>query len=511
MKTTTILIFAYTLVVARVYAAVEADLVSSLPGYEGALPSNHYSGYISTGKLSGVAGQLHYWFIESTNDPANDPVVLWLNGGPGSSSLIGLLTENGQVHTNDESLTEPINGIPQVFYNPYNWATTANMLYLESPKGVGFSYCEEATSSSECVNTDESTAQDAYEFLVNFFNAYPEYKANKFYMTGESYAGIYIPMLMSQIDDDYYEANINLVGSAIGNGCWGNTVGTCSFSSPEAQQISADFFYGHGFYSQELRKEIVKSCGDWSRLSPRCLKALAKMEDEMGNFNTYNIYDECGKDQRRRKLSDRKITTDHSAPPTDGGDGDGNGNDLDQYEGVVAKWRQILSQKTVSVSTSESMTLNAGYGQALNDYACGGETAMSVWLDEPSVIEALHVKAGTVGMKYTKTADDLRPLYSELINKYQILIYSGDVDGCVPYVGSEAWTAGLNFTVIDKWHQWLAKDDQAEGGNIHKGGYAITYDKFQFVTINGAGHMVPEFQPNFALNMFKKFIAGDIF
>ena len=202
---------------------------------------------IPTGTLSGVKGNLHYWLIESTNNPSNDPIVLWLNGGPGSSSLIGLLTENGQIVTNDDSLTNEVDGVPQVFPNPYAWTTMANMLYLESPKGVGFSYCEGATKSSDCVNTDESTAQDAYEFLTNFFNAYPEYKSNKFYITGESYAGIYIPMLIQQIDADPMGAKMNFVGAAIGNGCWGNTVGTCAFSSAEAQQISADFYFGHGY------------------------------------------------------------------------------------------------------------------------------------------------------------------------------------------------------------------------------------------------------------------------
>jgi carboxypeptidase C (cathepsin A) len=201
---------------------------------------------IPTGTLSGVKGQLHYWLIESTKNPSTDPIVLWLNGGPGSSSLIGLLTENGQIVTNDDSLTNEIDGVPQLFLNPYSWSNFANILYLESPKGVGFSYCEGATKSSECVNTDESTAQDAYEFLANFFNAFPEYKSNKFYITGESYAGIYIPMMVQQIDEDPMGAKINFIGAAIGNGCWGNTVGTCAFSSPEAQQISADFYYGHG-------------------------------------------------------------------------------------------------------------------------------------------------------------------------------------------------------------------------------------------------------------------------
>lgn len=166
--------------------------------------------------MSSSPGQLHYWLIESTNNPSTDPIVLWLNGGPGSSSLIGLLTENGQIVTNDNSLTEEIDGIPQVFLNPYTWSSVANVLYLESPKGVGFSYCEGVKSSSQCVNTDESTAQDAYEFLVNFFSAFPEYKTNKFYITGESYAGIYIPMLIDQIDKDVLGGKINLIGAAIG-------------------------------------------------------------------------------------------------------------------------------------------------------------------------------------------------------------------------------------------------------------------------------------------------------
>ena len=93
---------------------MESDKVTSLPGYKGELPSTHYSGYLPVGELSKSPGQLHYWFIESESSPSEDPVVLWLNGGPGSSSLIGLLTENGQIVTNDNSLTSPIDGVPQV-------------------------------------------------------------------------------------------------------------------------------------------------------------------------------------------------------------------------------------------------------------------------------------------------------------------------------------------------------------------------------------------------------------
>jgi len=462
--------------------SIDSDRITSLPGYVGTLPTTHYSGLIPVGKLSGVAGHLHYWFIESEGNPSTDPVVLWLNGGPGSSSLIGLLTENGQIMTNDESLTNPIDGVPQVFYNKYGWTTKANMLYLESPKGVGFSYCDNARLPTQCVNTDESTAQDAYEFLVNWYAAFPEYSSNKFYITGESYAGIYIPMMMDQIAQNPLKANINLVGAAIGNGCWGNSVGTCAFTSPEAQRISADFYYGHGMYSQTLRSEIYASCGDFSTLSPACVKSLGKMNSEMGNFNIYNIYDECGSDQRRALRG--------SSMP-------------------LGQIYQHLDEKTVLVTPRQSFKISAGYSEALNDYQCGAETAMDAWLAEPSVIAALHVKANTVGMQYTKTAADVRPLYSSLINTYQMLIYSGDTDGCVPFVGSEYWTRNLNFTLVKDWHQWLGQPDDVH--SVHKAGYAVTYDKFQFITINGAGHMVPQYQPGFALTMFEKFLANEVF
>jgi serine carboxypeptidase-like clade 1 len=382
---------------------------------------------IPVGKLSGTAGHLHYWLIESTNNPSTDPIVLWLNGGPGSSSLIGLLTENGQISTSDASLTEPINGVPQVFVNDFAWTTLANVLYLESPKGVGFSYCDNATKSSQCVNTDESTAQDAYEFLVNFFASYPEYKNNKFYITGESYAGIYIPMLMDQIRQDSLGAKLNLVGAAIGNGCWGNTVGTCAFSSAQAQQITADFYFGHGMYSQALRAEIDAACGDFKSLNARCVAKLSEMEKQAGQFDIYNIYDECGQDERRRLMH------------------------ADSSFKTFADVRAQLSKSEVTVETHQSFSVSAGYSQALNDYSCGAETAMDAWLANPEVVSALHVKAGTVGMQYQKTATDLLPLYKDLISQYQVLIYSGDTDGCVPYVGTENWTRNLGYNVTADW------------------------------------------------------------
>ena len=174
-------------------AAIEEHLVTSLPGYDGDLPSKHYSGYLPVGSTSGVPGFIHYWLILSENDPTNDPLVYWTNGGPGGSGIqAGLLTEMGQVHVNDDSFPEDGDNSTglKVFYNPYSWSQVANTIYVSQPKGVGFSYCADSVEEKDCINNDQTSAQDAYDFFIAFFDAYPEFKTNDFYLTAESYGGI---------------------------------------------------------------------------------------------------------------------------------------------------------------------------------------------------------------------------------------------------------------------------------------------------------------------------------
>ena len=88
-----------------------------------------YSGYID---LSTGAKHLFYWAFESRNDPATDPVILWMTGGPGCSSEVALFGENGPC-----SVTPSGN---DTLTNPYSWNSKASVIYIDQPAGTGFSY-----------------------------------------------------------------------------------------------------------------------------------------------------------------------------------------------------------------------------------------------------------------------------------------------------------------------------------------------------------------------------------
>lgn len=158
-----------------------------------------YSGY-----LDDEANDKHlfYWFFESRNDPKKDPVILWLNGGPGCSSLTGLLFELGPGSINDKI---------EIVNNPHAWNNNASVIFLDQPVNVGYSY------SGSSVSNTVAAGKDVYALLTLFFHQFPEYAHQDFHIAGESYAGHYIPVFASEILS-HKRRNINLKSVLIGNG-----------------------------------------------------------------------------------------------------------------------------------------------------------------------------------------------------------------------------------------------------------------------------------------------------
>ncbi|KAH7267208.1 Alpha/Beta hydrolase protein [Fusarium redolens] len=158
-----------------------------------------YSGYLDNEEED---KHLFYWFFESRNDPKNDPVVLWLNGGPGCSSLTGLFLELGPASINKK--IELVN-------NPESWNNNASVIFLDQPVNVGYSY------SGGSVSNTVAAGKDIYALLTLFFHQFPEYAKQDFHIAGESYAGHYIPVFANEILS-HDDRNINLKSVLIGNG-----------------------------------------------------------------------------------------------------------------------------------------------------------------------------------------------------------------------------------------------------------------------------------------------------
>ncbi|CAN1811733.1 Serine carboxypeptidase 24 [Linum perenne] len=252
----------------------EHDRISSLPG-QPPVKFSQFSGYVTVNEEHGRA--LFYWLTEATSSSNNKPLVLWLNGGPGCSSVAyGGSEEIGPFRINKTTSS--------LFLNKYSWNTEANILFLESPAGVGFSYTN--TTSNLQDSGDARTSQDALVFMLRWMSRFPQYKFRDFYIAGESYAGHYVPQLAKKIHN-YNKAHskpiINLKGIMLGNAVTDNYydgIGTVTY------------WWTHSMISDRSYKSILDHCdfGE-DKTSTKCDNAVSyAMNREFGNIDQYSIY-----------------------------------------------------------------------------------------------------------------------------------------------------------------------------------------------------------------------------
>ncbi|KAF5448303.1 hypothetical protein F2P56_028851, partial [Juglans regia] len=186
--------------------------IDTLPGFPGKLPFKLETGYIGVGELDEV--QLFYYFIESERNPKDDPLVLWLTGGPGCSGLSGLLFEIGPF-TFDYANSS--GNKPTLELNPYSWTKIANIIFLDAPVGTGFSYA--TTWEAYNINDTSSTAQ-TYEFLRKWLMAHSTFLVNPLYIAGDSYSGKTVPIIVQEVSNGNEIGHwppLNLKGFVIGN------------------------------------------------------------------------------------------------------------------------------------------------------------------------------------------------------------------------------------------------------------------------------------------------------
>jgi serine carboxypeptidase-like clade II len=177
----------------------------------------------------------------------------------------------------------------------------ANLLFLESPAGVGFSYTNTTQDLGEF--GDALTAHDAHSFLVNWFKRFPQFKGHDFYIAGESYAGHYVPQLAEKILEDPENDRINLKGIMIGN---------AAIDSSSDDRGLAEYAWNHAVVSDEVYGAIKKECSfsDDGVETDQCGGAWNKFFDAMKDIDLYSLYtpactsnDDDDQMRRRRPLA----------------------------------------------------------------------------------------------------------------------------------------------------------------------------------------------------------------
>lgn len=202
-----------------------------------------YSGYLTVDK--DFNSNLFFWLFPSENDFENDPVIIWLQGGPGSTSMFGLFAENGPLKFSSKG---------ELQLNEYSWNKNHSVVYIDNPAGTGWSFSEKGGYAQNQTKVGEGL----YSALTQFFTLFPKLQDNGLFITGESYGGKYIPAIAYTIYKNNPEADlkINLQGIAIGNG-WSDPI----------NQIAAygDYLFELGFiddisleYFKQQQNEIAE-------------------------------------------------------------------------------------------------------------------------------------------------------------------------------------------------------------------------------------------------------------
>eukprot|EP00658_Telonema_sp_P-2_P021211 TRINITY_DN18435_c0_g1_i5.p1 TRINITY_DN18435_c0_g1~~TRINITY_DN18435_c0_g1_i5.p1 ORF type:complete len:441 (+),score=51.99 TRINITY_DN18435_c0_g1_i5:154-1476(+) len=409
-------------------AAIPEHRVTHLPGVSDAefqeLPPM-FAGHISLDNLPDVYGShvkyFYYLVLKDTSaspdgtDSTSASTVAWHQGGPGGSALAGLLLEHGPVLIDYCSDTGNVTAPPRPLPNPNSFHHLANMVYVDHPPPTGFSQCV-----GVCEWDDASQAVLGRLFYEAFFKAYPELLkglSQKFYLAGESYAGILVPTIAKEIlqptttvtgtgTGHPSAARLPLQGIMLNNACAGNEEEACPaygrIPNWAGARAYVEFQHHRQMLSEDMYTRIQVACaGHWGPGEPpAACKALLKdpywpAQQQTGNEDLM-----------------------------------GGGYYLFNPNGRLAN-QMSLSQR---------------------------------WLDLTEVREALHVahvtkafKFVTVPQNYGYTMASLVDTYTQvLVPNLRILHLSGDSDPCVPTESTLAWIRKLGLGTVSEWSPYLS-------------------------------------------------------
>ncbi|KAN0094201.1 carboxypeptidase-like protein S1 [Hyaloscypha variabilis] len=426
-------IFEHEATGAKIDFVTNSGICETTPGV------NQYSGYLSVGSNE----NMWFWFFEARNNATTAPLATWFNGGPGCSSMIGLFQENGPCHF--------VNGDSTPSLNPYSFNEYANMLYVDQPIGVGFSY------GTDPVTSTVTAAPYVWKLLQAFFAQFPQYESREFGIFTESYGGHYGPEFASYFESQNAAIakgtitgqNLSLIALGINNGWY----------DPILQyKAYVDFSYNNTY------TPLITSSQHTSYLSTytsSCLPLLQKCTSVTGsNSACENADNTCYNDIEGPLSSvadfdvyDIREPSDDPYPP-------------DTYVSYL---------QSTSVMT-----------------AIGAQSTYTECPDAPYE-------------KFADTGDDARSFLATLSTVVQsgitTLIWAGDADWICNWFGGLAVADAITYSGQSAFQDTPVTSYTVAGV---AGGTFKTVGNLSWLRVFGAGHEVPYYQPAVALQVFKQ-------
>ena len=402
-------LFTSCLLAAVALAAPQDELMGQLPDAP-AFPTNTYSGYLNVSDTK----SLHYVFAESQSDPTTDPIIIWFNGGPGCSSMLAFMQEMGPIEIDD--------GETYLSANKNPWIRRANVIWLESPAGVGWSI---AGTEADLSTNDMIQSEDALAALKSWYGKFPEYSTNPLYVSGESYAGIYVPYLAWQIYQNNLQADfkpdissIPLAGIMVGNGAtdwtydvWPSFAATVAnmniipFSLLDELEANNCVVYFHN----------VRPSTD----TPECKRLGLKLNKLTEDLNWYDLY------RQNYDLS-----------PLNGEERFG----TTVIGGEERRYKRGYTPKEYTPFATDLFGSDSKFGDVvLGDF-------VTFYMNKQETRDAFNIPDSVQVYEQCSSTLDYHVqdeaslwIYPILRNKYKLMFYSGDTDGAIPTYGTKQW------------------------------------------------------------------------
>jgi vitellogenic carboxypeptidase-like protein len=400
--------------------------------------------------------KLFFWYVpptESTNE--STPLLIWLQGGPGGSSLFGMFTEMGpfKVESDGSTLTP----------RDKSWNKKYGMIFIDNPVGAGYSYTE--TETGYCTNTKVEVSSQLYELMQQFYAVFPEQLQNELIITGESYAGHYVPGLAYKIHQE--NAKIEEALKRTGHSGTNGKV-TIPLTSLAIGDGWIDPYVQMGAYPDMLFNIGVAD-----------LKEKAKFKEYVA---TSQKFIEQGNMYQAFTVWDQMINGDIFPYPNYYHNVTGS-NDYDNF-----------------MDTNEAADIGYYY-----PFVTAANTRKAAHVGDAVYNDGSKCEMNLVNDFMVSFRDEM----SVLLESYKVLIYSGQLDVIIGAALTETmlptipWSGQKEFTQADK-KVWRVQPTDTEVA-----GYVQQFSRLTYALVRGAGHLVPYDQPSRALDMIERWV-GDL-